>query len=71
MEELSIYIGNTIVKMNLRHGDVFTEIPSHITDEDVKTLIIPISKLKEAQRDLKNPLSFFSLKIQELKNRRF
>lgn len=71
MDEMLIYIGNTIVKLNLRQGDVFTEIPPHITDEDVKALIIPISKLKEAQRDLKNPLSFFSIKIKELRNRRF
>lgn len=70
MEELLIYIGTNIVKMNLRHGDVFTKIPCHITDEKIKELIIPLNKLQEVQRELKNPLSFYSLKIKELKNRR-
>lgn len=70
MDDLLIYIGHTIVKQNLRHGDVFKEIPCHITDEKVKELIIPLNKLQEVQRELKNPLSFYSLKIKELKNRR-
>lgn len=65
MEEPYIYIGKTVLKYNLRHGDVFQNKPD--VDKEVLDLIIPISKLKEAQRELKNPLSFYSLKIKKQK----
>lgn len=65
MEEPFIYIGNTVLKHNLRHGDVFKQKPD--VEKDLLDLMIPISKLQEVQRELKNPLSFFSLKIKNQK----
>lgn len=65
MEELFIYIGKTVLKHNLRHGDVFKQKPD--VGKDLLDLIIPIDKLQEAQRELKNPLSFYSLKIKNQK----
>lgn len=65
-----IYLGVTLIKQGLRHADTFLEIPKHITDKDILDLIIPLNKLQEAQRELKNPLSFYSLKIKNQKMRR-
>lgn len=65
-----IYIGVTLIKQGLRHGDTFWEIPKHITDKDILDLIIPIEKLQEAQKEMKNPASLYSIKIQRLNKRR-
>ena len=65
-----IYLGVTLIKQGLRHGDTFLEFPKHITDKDILDLIIPIEKLQEAQKEMKNPASLYSIKIQRLIKKR-
>ena len=68
--ERFIYIGDSIIKYNLRKGDVFDKIPSNIDDKDVLVLIIPIDKLQEAQREMKNPLSLYSIRLKKLREKK-
>lgn len=68
--ERFIYIGDSLIKYNLRKGDVFEKIPANIEDKDVLALIIPLDKLQEAQREMKNPHSLYSMRLKKLRGKK-